>query len=453
MARILLVEDEESTRLFLAQSLSEEGYELLEATSCAEAAQALRSQPVDLVILDLKLPDGSGLELLPEVIARDPGLPVVILTGEGGIPEAVQAMKLRACDFFRKPPSLSALKETVAQLLRKVAMQKEIQRLAEEATADGELPFIVGQSRRMQRVMQAVERVAHTNVTVLLTGESGTGKERIARLIHEKSRRKQKRFVAVNCGAIAEQLVETELFGSAKGGYTGATERPGLIERADGGTLFLDEISTMKPELQAKLLRFLEDGKVRRVGSTEEIPVDVRIVAASNENLPKLIESGRFRQDLYYRLARVSIHLPPLRERKEDLPLLVAAIIDHCNRKQLSSGEPIRGLTAEAFACLEAYDWPGNIRELLNVLMSAAIMANGPYIDIADLPAPLSLATALKATAAPRVPDEASAIASGSLLAWERRCIAEALQKASGDLQVAARLLGMSVEELRKRLD
>ena len=443
---ILVVEDEAATRFFLSQALSDVGYDVLEADCAAGALGLVSERNVDLAILDLRLPDRSGLEILPELLDHDPDLPVIFLTGHGSVQEAVQAMKLRACDFIAKPPDLPTLKRTIAHLLRNVQLQRDVQRLRANPP-DSAQPLVIGKTRRMARVLEMAERVAPTTASILITGESGTGKERIANLIHEKSNRSSKPMVAVNCSAIPKHLLESELFGSVKGAYTGAITRKGLIEQANGGTLFLDEISAMSLDMQAKLLRVIEDRMVRRVGATTEMEVDLRLVTASNRNLKAMIEAETFREDLYYRIAVFTIELPPLRQRMEDIPLIAAAYIDHFSRKANCN---VEGLTPEALACLEAYHWPGNIRELRNIIERAVILADGPQIGIEHLPSEITRLS-LKATGDGPT-GKPSAPLAGSLLDVEKRLIADAMERSGGDLDAAAELLGITPAELRRRL-
>ncbi|MHB0875464.1 MAG: sigma-54-dependent transcriptional regulator [Anaerolineae bacterium] len=384
---ILVVDDEFAPRHFVSLCLSEEGYEVLQAETAEQALAALSERNIDLVVLDLRLPGGrSGLDVLPEMLASNPDLPVVFLSGQASVPEVVQAMKLRACDFMPKPPDLNVLRRTIAHLLRNAQLQREVQRLRANPK-DLTQPFVAGTTRKMARVVEMAERVAPTNASILITGESGTGKERIAHLVHGKSNRADKSLVALNCAAIPEHLLESELFGSAKGAFTNAVARKGIIEQAEGGTLFLDEISAMKMDMQVKLLRFLEDKIIRRLGATTDIKVDVRVISASNRDLKAAIAQGSFREDLFYRLAVFVIDLPPLRDRRSDIAQLVAAYINHFNREQTRT---IDGVTPEALACLEAYDWPGNVRELRNIIERAIILADGPQIGVEHLPIELS---------------------------------------------------------------
>lgn len=446
--RILLVEDDLKPRLFLSTSLSREGYTIREATSASEALEQLRHHPIDLVILDLGLPDRSGMELLPEMTANYPNLPAIVLTASKEPADAVMAMKLHACDFLVKPPDLAVLKQTIAHLLDTTRLRDHIE-LLRASQSDASQPMVFGKSRAMMQVLEIVENVAPLPTSVLLLGESGTGKERIASLLHNRSPRARRPFMAVNTSAIPEHLMESEFFGFMKAAHsTAKADRKGLIENADGGTLFLDEISSMRPDLQVKLLRVIEDGKVRRLGSSSDIDVDVRIVSASNRDLQAMIREGTFREDLYYRLAVVIIELPPLRERAEDIPELVAAYIDHFNRV---TGRFVEGVTPEALSCLQAYPWPGNIRELRNAIERSVIMAKEGEIGLEHLPKELHKISLQALTPKPGS-DDGSGQLKYSLPELEKQLIQQALAQTDGDREAAASLLGLTIQELERRL-
>jgi two-component system response regulator AtoC len=335
--RILIVDDEETLCYFLKASLEEKGYQAATAYTASEGLDVVTRQQIDLVLLDLKLPDGDGLDVLDQIRRVDSNLPVIVLTGHAGIESAVRAMKLGAYDYLEKPINLEELSITAAKALESRAMRQEIRRLRHQQ--DGDHQFIVGDNKQMRDIMGLIERLAPTKASVLIQGESGTGKEVVAQAIHRLSPRAKKGFLAINCAAIPDSLVETELFGHEKGSFTDAIEeKPGLIEMADGGTLFLDEISTLKLELQAKLLRVLETEMVRRVGSVKDIPVDLRVVAATNRDLRQAIQEGEFRGDLYYRLSVMVIDIPPLRERVEDIDKFTAAFVADFNHSEERAG-------------------------------------------------------------------------------------------------------------------
>ncbi len=447
---ILIIDDEETLSYFLKESLSEEGYEVLLARTGGEGLKLLDENEIDLVLLDLKLPDIEGSEVLKEIKASGGEMPVMMLTGYGTIDSAVEAMKLGAYDYIEKPPDLTALKLIVARALESWALRQEIRRLRTQR--EEELTWIVGQSPEMKSIARLVERIAPSKATVLIQGESGTGKEVIARAIHRQSDRRDKRFVAINCAAIPEALLESELFGYEAGAFTDAKRRKkGIFEMADGGTLFLDEISGMRLEMQAKLLRVLEWENLRRLGGTKDIKVDLRVIAATNRDIKGLIEEGGFREDLFYRLSVVVIDVPPLRERVKDIDLFVAAFVADFSE---SMGKGVRGISEEAMRLLRGYGWPGNVRELRNVIERAVILCEGEEIEPRHLPAEI-----VERQRIPRpIPGlELSLGEEGidlkrTVAEFEKRMIEEALQKTGGNQSQAARLLGISRDILRYSL-
>jgi DNA-binding NtrC family response regulator len=380
---VLLVEDDAASRTFVGHSLSDKGYEVIEAPTLADAHQVLSTQQVQILLLDLSLPDGSGLSLLEQVREEDPYMPAIVITGHGAIESAVSAMKLGASDYVTKPPDLEALALMLKKAEEQIALRSELEIHRRNARPQGD--FIVGETAAMQYVTEIIARVAATNASVLILGESGTGKDVVARAIHDVSPRSGKPMVALNCAALPDHLIESELFGHEAGAFTGAhRQKKGLVEVADGSTLFLDEISSMKPGLQAKLLRFLESRQTRRVGSTRDIKVDTRLLAASNHDLQAMIEAGEFRSDLYYRLSVVVVRLPPLRERKVDIPLFVASFLDSYNKEM---GKNITDVAPQTLEALKRYDWPGNIRELRNAIERAALFCDSTTLELAHLPA------------------------------------------------------------------
>ncbi len=380
---ILFVDDETNLRKYLSRTLRRDGYEVLEADTLGTAREQLSTHWVDIILLDRMLPDGEGLALLKELQQTHPKLPVIMLTAYGAIDNAVAAMQMGAYDYLTKPVDTDALRARLERITETINLRDELDLLRQRTQADEE-DWIIGQSQEMRRLAAEIEQVAPTNATVLITGESGTGKEVVARVIHRKSNRGDKPFRPINCAALPEHLLENELFGHESSAYTGATrQKKGLFEVADGGTLFLDEISTMKTEMQAKLLRVIQERTVRRLGGSVDIPVDIRLLAATNQNLEKAMQEGQFRQDLFYRLSVVPIHLPPLRERAMDVPLFVAAFIDFFNR---DLGKNIAGIAPAALDALKAYHWPGNVRELRNVIERAAVFCGGDQIDLSNLP-------------------------------------------------------------------
>ena len=384
-ATILLVEDDETARSFLVPMLRDGGYEVREAGTLAAAHQAIDRDEADIVVLDVQLPDGYGPSLLERVNRERPGMPVIVVTGFGEIDMAVEVMKLGARDFIQKPVDVARLLQAVGKADEAVALQRELNHLRKmrnplDAWVQGETPA-------MKKIAYDLSRVAPSKATVLITGENGTGKEVIAGAVHKMSPRADKTMLPVNCANFTETLLDSELFGYEAGAFTGAAKRrDGLFVTANGSTLFLDEISTMRPELQAKLLRVLEDHAIRRLGGTSETKVDVRIVAASNRNLPELVARGEFREDLYHRLAVVELHLPPLRERKEDIPALVGFFINKYNREM---GASVQGVGPNVMDALKGYDWPGNIRQLRNAIERAMLFTDGETLELGHFSADL----------------------------------------------------------------
>ncbi len=380
---ILFVDDETTLRTFLSRTLRRDGYEVLEAGNLAAARQQLADNWVDILLLDRMLPDGEGLTLLKELQKSEPKLPVIMLTAHGAIENAVAAMKMGAQDYLTKPVDTDALRARLIKIAETITLRRELEHLRLKSFVD-DSQWVIGQSPVMQRIVEEIELVAPTNSTVLLTGESGTGKEVFARIIRSKSTRSNQPFRPINCAALPEHLLENELFGHETNAYTGAgKQKKGLFEVADGGTLFLDEISIMKPDMQAKLLRVVQERTVRRVGGTKDIPVDIRLLAATNQELHEAMNTGQFRRDLYYRLSVVTIHLPPLRERAADIPLFAASFLDHFNREL---GKNISGLRPAVLDALMAHKWPGNIRELRNVIERAVVFCQDDQIGLAHIP-------------------------------------------------------------------
>jgi DNA-binding NtrC family response regulator len=382
-ATVLVVDDEDAARRFVSEALGDAGYEALEADSLAKANQALDAGAADIVLLDVFLPDGSGLTLLDRIARENPSPPVILMTAFGEVEIAVEAMKKGAQDFLQKPLDLARMLQAVERSREIVSLRRELALLRQSSRAGGD--WVVGETSAMQQVHKEAQRAAAASVSVLLTGETGTGKEVLAQSIRAMGPRADKPFIPINCAALPETMIESELFGHEAGAFTGATKRkPGLIEVADGGILFLDEISSTRPDMQAKLLRVLDEHRFRRVGGVTEITVDVQIVAASNRDLAAMMKAGTFRDDLYYRLKVVDLHLPPLRERIGDIPALVGAFIRQTN---LSTGNNISGITPRALEALKAYPWPGNIRELRHLVERVMLFCDDEVIDLGHLPA------------------------------------------------------------------
>jgi DNA-binding NtrC family response regulator len=399
MADLLIVDDEPAARTTLAILLRKRGHRVVQAAGVREAVKVLDACAFDLVVTDLRMPDGDGLEVLRSAKAHCPEVVVILLTAYAGWESAKEAMQLGAYDYFEKGKEPDEFLHRIDKALEEKGLRHENANLRRQVRERYSLPGFIAQSNQMQRVLDLVLRVAPTDATVLIQGESGTGKEVIAKAIHHAGRRADKSFVAVNCGALPEPLLESELFGHVKGAFTGATaHKKGLFAEAHGGTLFLDEIGEMPLTLQVKFLRALQEGEVRPVGSTQTTTVDVRVLAATNRDLGQLMQQGRFREDLFYRLNVIPVILPPLRERREDISAMAEHFLRQYGQKQ---GRPLR-LSAEAIATLLRYPWPGNVRELENAMERAAILAQHDSISADDLPSHMVAGTPLGA--APSLP-------------------------------------------------
>jgi len=441
---ILIVEDGRSQREMLRDFLISEGHGVQEAENGEAAIKKVLNNHFDLLLLDYKMPGMDGLEVPKEVKRINRELDVVIITAYGTIETAVEAIKVGAIDYITKPIELDELLILVDRVSERRGLIRENELLKQELGKTGvTAEKIIYKSAQMVELMNMASRVAPSRASVLIQGESGTGKELLARLIHQLSPRAHKPIVVVNCGALQENLLESELFGHEKGAYTGASSRRiGRFEEADGGTLFLDEIGELSPGIQVKLLRFLQEREISRLGSNTNISVDVRIISATNRDLEAQVKTGAFREDLFYRLKVVAMSLPPLRERKEDLP----ALIDHFMEKFIrENGKNIRGMTAEARDLLLKYDYPGNVRELVNIMERAVVIARDDYITVSDLP----------------FKNDSSADISGkklsgslrdSLEELEKHLISEAMVKAADNQTKAAEILGMSERMLRYKL-
>jgi two-component system, NtrC family, response regulator AtoC len=385
-ATILIVDDEENARLNIGTFLSSRGYEIVGAATLGEARDVISRGNADIVLLDVNLPDGYGPTMLEETAYWPNRPPIILITAYGDIEMAVEAMKKGAHDFLQKPIRLAELEKSIQRAWEIVAMRRELAHLRQ--SQHEQFDFVVGKSPKMRALLDQARRAAAASVSVLVTGETGTGKEVLASAIHSMGPRANKPFIAINCAAIQSTVLESELFGYEVGAFTGAEKRKhGLMEVADEGILFLDEISSMPVDMQAKLLRALEERSFRRVGGTNMIHVDVQILAASNRNLPSLIEEGKFREDLYYRLKVVDLHLPPLRDRREEIPELVGLFIRKNNPRM---GLNITDITPRAMQALMAHTWPGNIRELKNIIERAMLFCDEASIDLPQLPSEMS---------------------------------------------------------------
>jgi len=443
---IILAVDDEVDMLETFRSILSKKYNLLTAPTGSEALEILKNKSVSLVLLDIKMPKMDGLETLKEMKKQEPELDVIMITASKDVASAVEAMKLGALDYITKPFDVNELWICIEKALEKRALVKENLYLKEslkEATAFCDL---IGQTPGMKKIYELIDRVAQTNSTVLINGESGTGKELVARAIHKKSKRAHKPYIAVNCAAIPENLLESELFGHERGSFTGALERKlGKFELSDGGTLFLDEIGCMSAPMQAKLLRVLEDKIIERLGGEKGIPVDNRIISATNINFKKAMEEGNFRHDLYYRLNVIPIDLIPLRERKADIPLFIQYFLSKFN-KELN--KKIKGLDAKALQILMNYEWPGNVRELQNLIERMVVLSNDTLLTEKDVPLSNTVPELIMA-----VKGEASGFLRESLEVHERNLIIKALAESCQNRSQAAKILGIPRSSLNSRIE
>lgn len=443
--RVLTVDDEQVVVESIRRVLTEEGYEVATSTSARGGLELLRKEPFDLLLLDIKMPEMDGIEVLKAARDISPETEVLIVTGYATIDTAVEAIKLGAFDYLEKPVSPPQLLVATARALERKHLVDLTRRLRSELETRHKIGNVICSSPPMRKVMQLVQRVAPTNSTVLITGETGTGKDVVARAIHYNSVRSDGPFVVADCASLAESLLESELFGHVKGSFTGAMkDRKGLAETARGGTLFLDEIATISPQIQGSLLRLLQEREIRPVGSDKPVSVDVRVVAATNRNLQELVDAGTFREDLFYRLSVFTINLPPLRERREEIPLLAHHFVQRFSEE---FGKPIDSITPRAMAVLEAHDWPGNVRELQHAMERAVLLADGRAIDVDAIPAGGEQPGSMWSD----VPDDAAALAdrkqelrAGAVDRIERLFVIKALRRAGWNVSQAARNVGMA---------
>ena len=434
----------------LAILFRREGLDVTLAPGFTTARDAVMNapEPYAVVLTDLLMPDGSGMDLLTLVKERTARTEVIMMTAHGGLDTAIEAMKRGAYDFVTKPFATVELRALVHKALEKRAIVSENERLRAQLLRERGRELL-GHSEGMRRIFDLLQRIASARTTVLVTGESGTGKERIARAIHESSDRRDKPFLVVNCGAIPEQLMEAELFGHERGAFTGAVaSRLGIFREAEGGTVLLDEIAELPLALQVKLLRVLQERKVRAVGASVEVPIDVRVLAATNRHVEEDVRSGRFRQDLYYRLNVIRVEVPPLRDRREDIRPLAEHFLARCSAEQ---SKDIRALSPDAVRALEAYAFPGNVRELENVVERAVALAAGPTIGLGDLPSEVSGAAAQPTPGLVALPEDGCNL-DDVLGEVERRLLLQALERTGGVRTQAAKLLGISLRSLRYRL-
>jgi two-component system response regulator HydG len=440
--RILLVDDEVAHLKTLERLFVKEGYDVETAEGGQEALDLVRATPVNLVITDLMMPDLDGMDLLKLVRTLHPETEVILMTAFGTVERAVEGMKEGAYDFITKPIKRNTILKSARQALERQALVAENRELKAQLAELRNARSIVGQSPALRSALDLVTQVATSDVTVLLTGESGTGKELFARMVYERSDRADKPFVAVNCAALPESILESELFGYEKGAFTGAAQRKiGRFEAADGGTLFLDEIGELSPQVQVKLLRVLQEGEFERLGANLPTKVDLRIIAATNRDLEEEMRLGNFREDLYYRLNVVNISVPPLRDRREDVPLLAEHFLNLYREK---NRREVLGFSSDALEALERYPFPGNVRELENVVERAVVLDKDGVVGVDDLPAPIVDNPA---------DQRAISIPLGtSLEEIERRVIKETLQMTQGDKKLAAKLLGIATRTIYRKI-
>jgi DNA-binding NtrC family response regulator len=436
----LIVDDEDTTRNLCRDVVSDSGLQARTASTTEQAVEILEQYPVDIVITDLRVPELGGIKLLKHIRETYPQTAVIVLTQYGTIESAVEATRMGAADYVTKPFHVPELRGKLDRVVRSLEIDQENRILREQLRTRPGFGGLIGTSPRMQKVYRLIEKVCQHNYPVLVLGESGTGKELVARSIHFSGPRHNKPFAPVDCSALVPTLIESELFGYVKGAFTGAQHtKQGLMESAGGGTLFLDEIGDLPVDLQAKLLRALQEKEIRPVGSTERIPISTRVIAATNRDLDNAVRQGNFRQDLFFRLNVVQIKLPPLRDRKGDIPLLVHS----CLEKFSDPNRELRTISEDAMARMIVYDWPGNVRELENAVERAVALGSGPILHVGDLP------SSLQYGAGERIPQSDELLPLEEL---ERRAILRALREASGDKLAAARLLGIGKTTLYRKL-
>jgi two-component system response regulator PilR (NtrC family) len=447
-ARILVVDDERSIREVLSSLLRKEGYEVAAADGGEAAIEAVRREAFDAVITDVRMPKVDGLQVLRAVKDLSPGTVVIMITAFGTSETAVEAMKLGAYDYITKPFKYDEVTLNIRRALERKRLRDENLKLKQQLGTQYRFENIIGKSPRIVQVFNTIRKIADSQSTVMITGESGTGKELVAQAIHFNSHRRDKPFVSVNCGAIPEGLMESELFGHVKGAFTGAVaNKVGLFSAAEGGTLFLDEITEIPPLLQVKLLRAIQEREIRRVGDTRDLKVDVRLIAATNKDLEAAVADGTLREDLFYRLNVIPVQLPALRERREDIPLLVAHFLQKYGKEL---GKEVKGVSAEAVALLEHYHWPGNIRELENVIERAVVLGAGEILT------PEALPDSLKRQRQPRgtdleLPEEGMDL-EATLDQIEAALLLKALDRTGGVQTRAAEVLGLSFRQFRYKL-
>ena len=444
MSKILIIDDEAQIRSLLARMMELEGYEVCQAGDCKSALKQLELHSPDVALFDVFLPDGNGVDLVLAIKKTAPNVEVILLTAHGNIPDGVQAIKNGAFDYITKGDDNNKIIPLISRAVEKARMNVRLEKLEKKVGQMYSFDSILGDSKALKAAVQLAQKVSVTDVPVLLTGETGTGKEVFAQAIHYNSKRGKQNFVAVNCSSFSKELLESEMFGHRAGSFTGALkDKKGLFEEANNGTIFLDEIGEMAFELQAKLLRILETGEYIKIGDTKPTRVDVRIIAATNRNLPEEIVAGRFREDLFYRLSVFEIHLPPLRERSGDIKILAEAFVRKFSEKLSYS---VTKMSPEFLVALSQQCWKGNIRELRNVIERSLIVCDGECLDVCDLPLEIQNSHYERS-------DEAAAPGSFELAAMERRHIARVLEYTKGNKTETARLLKIGLTTLYRKIE
>lgn len=444
---VLVVDDDDAHRGMLRMMLKSWGYTVEEAADGDEAVEKVHAKAFDAVLTDVRMGKVNGIEAMKQILSYNPSLPVILMTAYSSVETAVDALRIGAYDYLIKPLDFDALKETLNKAIEHSRLGVENRELRRQFSEENASTEILGRSPAITSMLSMIRTVAPTEATVLITGESGTGKELVARALHAQSLRKDEPLVTVNCAALAETLLESELFGHEKGAFTGADKRrEGRFKQADRGTLFLDEIGEMPIGVQAKLLRALQQGEIQRVGSDKSEHVDVRVIAATNRDLRKEVEERRFREDLYFRLNVISLEVPPLRQRKEDIPLLAAHFLSHYAERNHKN---VKGFSAQCMDMLLHYDWPGNVRELQNAVERAVILCTGEYVTGPELPVNIAK---LAAEALPKSSEVSSSLAGLPLEEVERRAIEETLRETGDNKSAAARKLGITRATLHKKL-
>ncbi len=450
--KVVVIDDDELFNQSITQVLTDSGYEVVSYLSGEKALRNLQDDSPDIILLDIFLKDENGLDILKKIKSEDALIPVLMITAYSDVNLAVQAMKLGADDFILKPLDFEQLEVAMQKAVKNISLQREVQRLREQLSEQSGEYKIIGQSKALLSALALAEKYALADTTVLITGETGTGKELVARYIHDRSPRRDGAFIAINCGAIPKDLIESELFGYERGAFTGATDKmkQGKFELAHGGTILLDEIGELSPEAQVKLLRVLQEKKFYRLGGTKEVSVDVRVIASTNKNLKFEVEAGRFRSDLYYRLNVATIHLPPLRERKEDIPLLVLSFLDEFNKK---FGKRFADVDERAMEMLKSYHWPGNIRELRNTIERIVLIENDTKIRSEHLRhlQPVGIESEIPNGAGEfvlKIPP--TGITMDKVL---RELIIQTLRITNGNQVQAAKILGITRSKLRYRME